>query len=59
MNEKTRKPIISKEVIGYLDDIFPDKCPDLKMSEKEVWFKAGQRSVVNHLKKENQVQEEK
>ena len=55
----TKKPIISKEVIDYLDSIFPDKCPDLKMSEKEVWFQAGQRSVVNHLIKENQVQEEK
>ena len=55
----TKKPIISKEVIGYLDEIFPDKCPDIKMTEKEVWFQAGQRSVVNHLTKEKQVQEEK
>tara|TARA_Y100001963_G_C6776027_1_gene447368 strand:- start:2113 stop:2283 length:171 start_codon:yes stop_codon:yes gene_type:complete len=55
----TKKPRISKEVIGYLDEIFPDKCPDLNMTEKEVWFKAGQRSVVNHLIKENNIQEEK
>ena len=55
----TKKPIISKEVIDYLGNIFPDKCPDIKMTEKEVWFKSGQRSVVNHLIKENQVQEEK
>ena len=55
----TKKPRISEEVISYLDEIFPDKCPNLEDNEKLVWFKAGQRSVVNHLIKEKQVQEEK
>ena len=32
----TKKPIISKEVIDYLGNIFPDKCPDINMTEKEV-----------------------
>ena len=32
---------------------------NLEDNEKQVWFKSGQRSVVNHLIKENQVQEEK
>lgn len=54
-----KKPIISKEVIEYLDELFPDKCPNIEDNEKQVWFKSGQRSVVNHLIKEKQVQEEK
>ena len=53
-----KKPRISEEVITYLDDIFPDKCPNIEDSEKLVWFKSGQRSVVNHLIKENKQQEE-
>jgi hypothetical protein len=54
----TKKPRINEEVIKYLDEIFPDKCPNIEDNEKQVWFKAGQRSVVNHLIKENKQQEE-
>jgi len=53
-----KKPKISKEIIEYLDKLFPDKCPNITDDEKNVWYKTGQRSVVNHLKKEKQVQEE-
>ena len=58
MTKKIKKPLISNEVIEYLGSIFPYKCPDINETEKEVWFKSGQRSVVNHLIKEKQVQEE-
>ena len=43
--------MISQELINYLEKQFPDKCPDLKDNERKVWFKAGQSSVVSHLKK--------
>lgn len=49
MKNKPRLPLISKELITYLAELFPDKCPELKDSEKEIFYKAGQRSVVNHL----------
>ncbi len=58
MQKKRRIPIISKELITYLNDIFPDRCADLKDTEKEVFHKSGQRSVVNHLIKEKKIQEE-
>ena len=58
MEKKTRIPIISNDLIKYLNSIFPDKCADLKDTEKEVFFKGGRRSVVNHLIKEKQIQEE-
>ena len=58
MPRKVQKPIISNELIEYLDSIFPEKSADLKDTEKEVFFKGGQRSVVNHLIKEKQIQEE-
>jgi hypothetical protein len=28
---------------------FPDRAPDLQWTEKEVWFRSGQASVVRHL----------
>ena len=58
MTRKVQKPIITDDVIEYLDSIFPEKSADLKDTEKEVFFKGGQRSVVNHLIKEKQIQEE-
>ena len=49
MNENPKIPTISEELIKYLDSLFPDKCADLKDTDKEIFHKSGQRSVVNHL----------
>tara|TARA_R100001510_G_scaffold55657_1_gene59945 strand:+ start:404 stop:592 length:189 start_codon:yes stop_codon:yes gene_type:complete len=43
--------MISQELIDYLEKQFPNKSPDLNDNERKVWFKAGQSSVVSHLKK--------
>ena len=43
--------MISKELIDYLEKQFPNKSPDLNDNERKIWFKAGQSSVVSHLKK--------
>ena len=58
MKREVPKPIISNELIEYLDSIFPEKSADLKDTEKEVFFRGGQRSVVNHLINQKQQQEE-
>ncbi len=51
-------PIIDKEVLEYLDDLYPDKAPDLTMEEKLIWFTAGQVAIVCHLKDQYILQEE-
>ena len=58
MTRKVQKPIITDDVVEYLDSIFPEKSADLKDTEKEVFFKGGQRSVVNHLIQQKKIQEE-
>ena len=58
MTRKVPKPVIKEDLLNYLDAIFPEKSADLKDTEKEVFFKGGQRSVVNHLIKQKQQQEE-
>ena len=58
MQKKRRIPIISDDFIKYLDSIFPDRCADLQDTEKQVFYKSGRRSVVNHLIKEKKIQEE-
>ena len=58
MQRKMQKPIIKEDLISYLNSIFPEKSADLKDTEKEVFFKGGQRSVVNHLINKQKEQEE-
>ena len=55
---KSKIPVITEEMINYLDKLFPDKCADLKDTEKEVFYKSGQRSVVNHLIEQFKIQGE-
>ena len=51
-------PYIEAEILAYLEELYPDKAPDLSMEEKLIWFAAGQVSVVRHLKGQFKVQEE-
>ena len=51
-------PYIDPEIVKYLEELYPDKAPDLSMEEKQIWFSAGQVSVVRHLKDQYNLQEE-
>jgi len=51
-------PHISEDIIKYLDEVYPDKSPDISMEEKLIWFTAGQVAVVRHLKDQFKLQEE-
>ena len=55
---KSKIPVITEEMIDYLDKLFPDKGADLKDTDKEIFYKSGQRSVVNHLKEQFKIQGE-
>lgn len=44
-----KKPEVSKELIDYLDELYPNKTPDLWETMDEIRTKSGQRSVVDHL----------
>ena len=43
-------PLISEAMIKRLEQLYPAKCPDLTNSEKDVWFKSGQVSVIRFLR---------
>lgn len=58
MDNSMKVPIIKEELIKYLNSLFPDKCADLKDEDKEVYYKSGQRSVVNHLINQYNIQQE-
>lgn len=49
---------VSDALIAELTALFPAKPPSLEDTDREVWFKAGQRSVVDFLIRQKQVQEQ-
>ena len=51
-------PNISESLLQYLEELYPDKAPDLSMEEKQIWFSAGQVAVIRHLKDQFKLQEE-
>ena len=42
-------PVITDELIFALDQVFPNRHPDLSLTDREVWYRAGQRSLVDYL----------
>jgi hypothetical protein len=48
--ERQRKPPLTKELIKFLDESFPDKLPRNKdMTATDLAFLQGQRMVVDYL----------
>lgn len=45
----TRCPLISRELVEYLKELYPDRLVSLQWSEREIFYKAGQRNVVDFL----------
>jgi hypothetical protein len=44
-------PPIPEELLKDLESRFPARCPDLTEEDRRIWFYAGQRSVVEFLRK--------
>lgn len=42
-------PVSVDDTLAMLDQVFPELSARLEWSEKEIWFRAGQRSVINWL----------
>ena len=47
--EPLSMPRLSEDLINALDERFPEQSADLKWTEKEIWYKSGQRSVIKFL----------
>lgn len=43
-------PDVPPTLLLALEQLFPNQCPSLKDGNREIWFKCGQRSVVEFLK---------
>lgn len=43
-------PIIPKELLEALDQMYPERCPDPRADDREIWMAVGRRQVVRVLK---------
>lgn len=42
-------PVINVELIEALDERFPEQSADLSWTDRDIFYKSGQRSVVKFL----------
>lgn len=42
-------PAVTREMVKYLRQVFPDKLPDIKISDRELGALIGQQKVITHL----------
>lgn len=51
-------PAIDSPLLDWLDKLYPERCPDIGQSDREIWVNVGARQVVRRLRLELQRQEE-
>ncbi len=51
-------PLITDDLLQGLDNLYPQRHPDLSLSDREIWYRAGQRSVVDYLIEQQKRQRE-
>ncbi len=50
MTQDPQKPLASQALIDHLESVFPDRCPDHHLTDRQVWMATGSALVVRKLK---------
>lgn len=48
-NEGILAAPVTKELVDFLEELIPERCPNLIESERDIFFYAGQRFLVKAL----------
>jgi len=43
-------PYVDKELIEWLEKIYPDRTPSIEMTDREIWVQRGNVNVVLKLR---------
>jgi len=43
-------PPIDETLVNKLEELYPEKCPEITASDREIWLYAGSRMVVRMLR---------
>ena len=47
--DPSKLPEIPRELLEALDRLFPESCPKMEWSDRQVWYEVGRRSVLRFL----------
>jgi hypothetical protein len=50
MDPKNAPLPVTSELVTMLDELIPEKCPDLSTPDREIWHYRGMRQVVHLLR---------
>lgn len=50
---------LSPELLDDLDTLFPERCPETNVADRDIWFYAGKRALVRDLRQALRYQERK
>jgi hypothetical protein len=53
-----KQPYIEKDLIEWLEQAYPERCPNINDPERAIWLYAGRREMVKVLRAIYQTQEE-
>lgn len=56
---QTPVPFIPDNIVAFLNELVPEKCPSKNDCERTIWMYVGKRELVNRLIHLNQRQKEK
>jgi hypothetical protein len=44
-----RLPELTEDLLKELEKLIPNRCPSRDMTDRDIWWEAGRRSVVDYL----------
>jgi len=47
--DESKWPPVDEALLKRLQEVYPEKCPDINASDREIWTYVGSRSVVRML----------
>ena len=53
-----KTPFIDDSLLDYLQQAFPEKCPEPNETDREIWINRGAVGVVRHLARLHKEQRE-
>jgi hypothetical protein len=58
MSDATKAPYIDPALVTWLERVFPNKCPKVTDTEREIWMAVGTQGVIANLRAVSAAQQE-
>lgn len=55
---ESKLPPLDKELVDRLNVLYPERCPSVKDSDRDIWVYAGKRELVRWINEQYRRQQE-